>query len=120
MYIPIFVINYTSSMFLTTIETFMFIFTGACPDNICIVYIVMNKQKYSCFRHCLLNMSLDLWRMPMLLKILLLAILMCYFQDKFSSMNTPKNFVTCSLLICIFSVRRLGKVYGDNCLFERG
>ena len=56
----------------------------------------------------------------MLLEILLLSFLMCCFQDKFSSMNTPKNFVTCSLLICISSIRRLGKVCGRNCLFERG
>ena len=58
--------------------------------------------------------------MLMLLEILLLSISMCCFQDKFSPMNTPKNFLTCSLLICISSIRRLGKVCGRNCLFERG
>ena len=56
----------------------------------------------------------------MLLETLLLSISMCCFQDKFSSMITPKKFVTCSLLICISSIRRLGKVCGRNCLFERG
>ena len=45
MYIPIFVINYTNSMFLTMIKTFKFNFTGACPDNICIIYIIMTKRK---------------------------------------------------------------------------
>ena len=37
---PIFLMNYTSSMFLTVIKTFKFTFTGACPDDICIVYII--------------------------------------------------------------------------------
>ena len=58
--------------------------------------------------------------MPILLEDLLLTISMCCFQDKFSSMNAPKYFVTCSLLICIFSIRRLGKVCGRDFLFERG
>ena len=45
MFIPIFVINYTSRMFLTTTKTFKFTFTGACPGNICIVNIIMDKTK---------------------------------------------------------------------------
>ena len=42
MCIPTFVINYTNSMFLTTIKTFKFTFTVAWPGNICIVYIIRN------------------------------------------------------------------------------
>ena len=54
-----------------------------------------------------------------LLKILLLTISMCCFQDKYLSMNTPKKFVICTLLIRIFLIARLGKVCGSNCFFER-
>ena len=57
--------------------------------------------------------------MSFLLKALLLTISMCCFQDKLSSMNTPKKFVICSLLICIFWIKRLDTAYGSNCLFER-
>ena len=67
---------------------------------------------------CLIHLLISREWMPMLLEILLLSF-MCCFQDKFSSMNTPKNCVTCSLLICISSIRRLGNVCGRNCLFER-
>ena len=44
MCIPIYGIIYTSSMFLTTTKTFKFTFTGACPCNICIVYITENDR----------------------------------------------------------------------------
>ena len=74
MCIPIFAINDTSTMFLTMIKTIKF--TVACPGNICIVYIITNKQKIQLLQ-----------RMTIPLEILLLTISMCCFQEKFSSMN---------------------------------
>lgn len=57
--------------------------------------------------------------MSLLLENLLLTISMYCFQDKFASTNTRKIFVTCPLLICTFSIRRLGNVDGGNFFFER-
>ena len=37
--------THTSNMFLTRIKMFKFTFNGACPGNICIVYVIMNNRK---------------------------------------------------------------------------
>lgn len=42
------------------------------------------------------------------------------FQEKFSSLYTPKYFVTFSVMMCTFSINKLGKVCGRNFLFVRG
>ena len=68
---------------------------------------------------CLIHL-LIYWECLCFCKSLLLTTPMCCFQDKFLSMNSPKSFAACSLLICTFSVRRLGKVCGSNCLFGTG
>ena len=45
MCIQIFVINYSTSMFLTRIKTLKFTFLGVCPGDIYMVYIIMNKRE---------------------------------------------------------------------------
>ena len=43
-----------------------------------------------------------------------------FLKSLFCSNRMHKTFVICSLLIHIFSIWRLGKASGSNCLFERG
>ena len=86
------------------------------------LYINTECWKYFTGKHLMLSYHLkeDLHVYTNICDKLHDILLMCCFQDIFSSMNTPKNFVIYSLLTLIFSIRRLRKVCWCNWLFKRG
>ena len=111
--------NKLSSMFLKTIK---FIFTGACLHNTRIVCIIMNKYIVALDIVCLIDLLIYRECLCRCFPVNFAKFLrtrfyrtppddcfwMCCFQDQFSSMNTPKNFVACSFFICVSLIRRLG------------
>ena len=106
MYTLMFVINYTSCMFLTTIKTFKFTFT----------WLWLN-EKYSCFRHCLL-IHLFIYRECLCFYKFYCLLYRCAVSGtNFHQWLSRKSLLHVNMYI---SIRRLGKVSGSNCLLERG
>ena len=102
MCVPVFVINYGSSMFLTTKKTFKFTFTVACPGNIWVVYIIMNKRK--------------MW----------FAYYISWFIENvyafkhFTAYHIDVLFPGQIFINMYILNKKVGKVCGSNCFFERG
>ena len=63
-------------------------------------------------RHSKFNNLLALYKAPTFFEILLTIRSMCFFQFKFSSIITPKNFKECSLFISVSLIFSSGRFNG--------
>ena len=78
------------------------------------------KEKYNWFNRGCFTIPLDLYRIPMLFDIFVLTSFMCCFHERFSSVSTPRNFVTFSLSMTILSIFKKGSDSLKNLFFEAG
>ena len=58
--------------------------------------------------------------LPIFLDILQATFAICAFQLRFSSISTPKNLVTGSLVICVSSTFKTGSSFGKKRFFFGG
>ena len=72
-----------------------------------------------CFNKRCCTIPLNLKRIPMLFDIFILTLFMCCFHERFSSISTPRNFVTFSLSVTMLSIFKKGSDSLKNLFFLR-
>ena len=76
----------------------------------------MNEKYNYLIKHCC-TIPLNLQRIPMLFDIFVLTLFMCCFHERFSSISTPRNFVTFSLSVTMLSIFKKGSDSLKNLFF---